>query len=373
VVVPDFGVDPLFLANYRYLYDEDVVDSQKQVIYSKGEPRKQYVKEMIPSTKYVRNVSSEVMFLFCHGSVRTANLKSPQPGYLSFLEPHAVSVTGQVITGNTPDSVRIWSCSAYKAWDYQLKKEVSYTTRRGNVTLSQVVCRSDLVFVLSCNTAPIIEEYSAEDDGRRKPDFVVFSRSVPTHDISFNSFLALLMTVVETRQFSGKKTFSGETACWGDVVRMIVCQVILYVAEHGKIADKFWDWLRTMGIILPGKNGRTDDEFRIKGCLHTYALTFDNELKKHDKQILRQEFQSLTLMIWNDGHGDVSRGYVNIDVHRPTADLEGLRDGTLDFRTYGRRAPPTRESSAVSTQSAHPTPMSLNMLLRQLEDLTHGA
>jgi hypothetical protein len=103
-------------------------------------------------------------------------------------------------------------------------------------------------------------------------------------------------------------------------------------------------------------------------------LTFDKVLKKHDKQILLEEFQSLTLMIWNDGDGDVSRGYVNIDSKRPTADLERFRDGTLDLRKYSRPAPPpTRKSSAVSTQPAQPTPMSLNILLHQLEDLTHGS
>jgi hypothetical protein len=89
---------------------------------------------------------------------------------------------------------------------------------------------------------------------------------------------------------------------------------------------------------------------------------------------LLEEFQSLTLMIWHDGDGDVSRGYVNIDSKRPKADLEGLRDGILKMRTYSRPAPPrTRKSSAVSTQPAQPTPMSLNILLHQLEDLTHGS
>jgi hypothetical protein len=371
VVVPDFGTEPFFLANIRYGYDEDVYNKDKtKVLYTKGTLKKQYVKEMIPNTKYVRGIRSEVMFLFCHGGLRNAAMRSPIPGWLAFQEPHSVTVGGQVPIGNTPDSARIWSCKEYTAWDDALHEEVTYTRRPGGVTLSDVVHRCDLVFLFSCCTGPILEEYGAEVDGRQKPDLVAFSRSVPIHDISVNIFIALLVSAMEQRQPTGRRLY------YDDIVRMLVCQVMLWVqehgqsgnaAEHGKHEDVFWKWLSETGLILPGQNGGTEDEFRIKGGLHTYALVHDKDLEKHDKAIVLEELQSLTLMLWNDGDGEVPRGYAHITSERPRADLESGRDYTVDWRTYGRSAPPTREASPAHTQPAHD--MSLGTLLCQLQGL----
>ena len=72
VVLSDFGPDPFVLANYRYLYDEDVLDSKQNKKHSKGALKKQYVKEIIPSTTHLRDISSEVMFMFSHGALRNA-------------------------------------------------------------------------------------------------------------------------------------------------------------------------------------------------------------------------------------------------------------------------------------------------------------
>jgi hypothetical protein len=327
VVLSDFGPEPYFLANYRYLYDEDVFDSQKKIKHSKGDLDKQYVKEMIPSTTHLRGISSEVMFMLSHGSLRNARIGIPQPSYVSFIEPHSVSVHG-VTVGKSPESSRIWSCSSYTAWDDALHRQVTYEKRQGGVTLSEVVCKSDLVFMLSCNTGPIMEEYSSEDDGRRKPDFVVFLRSVPSHDISFNTFLALLINALELRVDDGRKL------SWAELARTLVCQVMLWVKEHGADADTFWNWLRTNGIILPGRNPADENGFRIKGCIQTYTLTFDATLEKHDKVILLEELKSLTLMIWHNGQQAEARGYDKIDHRRITAHLVGWRDGTLDLMTY---------------------------------------
>ena len=362
IVLPDFGPQPFFLANYGYLWNEDVLDSQQKIMFSKGTLRKQYVKEMIPNTNYLTNIASEVMFIFCHGSPRNAEWRPPLPGYVEFLEPHSVSVDGYVRVGNTPQSARIWSCSSYTAWDDALQRVVTYQKPPGGTTLSQVVFKSDLVILLSCNTGPIIEEYSSEINGKKKPDFVVFLRSVPSHDISFNTFLALLITALELRVDSGKGLY------WDDVVRTVVCQVMLWVKEHGADEHTFWTWLRTTGIILPGHEPADENAFRIKGCIYTYALTFDERLQKHDKLILFEELQSLTLMIWHDGQQAEARGYDKIDQRRPTATLVGLRDGTLDFKTYkdfGRA--PTLEYEAAAGPMASAPPQNLQNMRNILE------
>jgi hypothetical protein len=351
MVLPDFGPHPFFLANYRYLFNERVLFDDKTVKYEKGELEKQYVKEMIPSTQCVQNVASEIMFLIGHGARRKADLKVPQPSYLVFSDQHSVSVDGQVLIGNSPASARIWSCNKFTEGSAALGREVVYTKWPGGVTLAEVVCRSDLVFVLACNAAAIVEEYAAEeDDQRKKPDFVLFSRSVPTHDISFHIFLALLMTAAEKRQSSGRRLF------WDEVVRVLVCQVILWVLEHGNDADQFWQWLKAYGIVLPGQENRTTEGFRIKGSLNTYALTFDTKLKKSDKLILMEELRSLTLAIWDDD----DKSYDYIDLGRGKELLEDIKNGEVDFTTYER---------AKAHASAMSGDMPMHALLEQLRGL----
>lgn len=369
IVLPDFGPEPFFLSNYSYLWDEDVLDSQQKIKYSKGTLEKQYVKEMIPSTAHLRNISSEVMFIFCHGALRNAEHSPPLPGFVGFLEPHSVSVDGRVRVGNTPESARIWSCLSYTAWDDALQREVTYQRRPYGTTLSEVVFKSDLVILLSCNTGPIMEEYSSERDGRKKPDFVVFLRSVPAHDISFNTFLALVITALESRVDFGKGRY------WDDVVRAVVCQIMLWVKEHGVDEHTFWTWLCTTGIILPGHSPADENAFRIKGCIFTYGLTFDEGLQKHDKLILLEELKSLTLMIWHDGQQAEARGYDKIDQERPTADLVGWRDNTLDLRTYKRFArtatlrasAPAEAIMPEQAQELHANFVSMRSCLRRIE------
>jgi hypothetical protein len=215
-----------------------------------------------------------------------------------------------------------------------------------------------------------MEEYSSEDDGRKKPDFVVFLRSVPAHDISFNIFIALLVTAQEVRVYTGRRLY------WDDTVRQLVCQVMLWVKEHGTDEDTLWNWLRTTGIILPGQNRGDENGFRIKGCVHTFPLTFDADLQKHDKLIVLEELNSLTLMIWHDGRQTEVRGYDKIDQERPTADLVGWRDGTLDLRTYrsfGRAA--TLVYDAVDGPMASAPPQNFHVTtarLAAMSDILHA-
>ena len=362
LVVPDFGPAPFFLANHRYEYDKDVLDSDGEVLYPKGTLKKQYVKKMIPSTRDLigtasdKSDESEIMFLFCHGTTRDVGVYPPQPGFLSFHEIESVSVDGRVHVGTAPQSTRLWSCESYNCYDEQRGRRVTYQKPKGGVTLSEVVCNSDLVCLLCCGCEPLMQEYSSHNDGRKKPDFVVFLRPEETNDISFNTFLALLMTALE--QIDYKDMY------WDEVVRLAVCQVILWVQEHGTSVEKFWDFLRSNGIILPGQDAADQNQIRIKGCMNTFALTYDTDVKKHDRHILLDEMQSLTLMIWHDG-SVVQLGYDKIDVHRPRASLEGWISTKLDLRTYDR----TKHASQTAPEK---TDLNLATLLRQLEGLTHG-
>ena len=70
-------------------------------------------------------------------------------------------------------------------------------------------------------------------------------------------------------------------------------------------ADTFWTFLEDMECIeMRGANG---ERFRIKGCINNYSLEMDPELnddgskKPNNKQIVLQELQSVTLLLWDGG------------------------------------------------------------------------
>jgi len=359
IVVPDFGPKPVFLAKHRYLYEEDVYREDER-IYAKGDIKKQYVKMIVPRTADLCFVGNEVevMFILSHGATRTALSRPPQPSYLSFHEPFSVSADGKVIVGNSPETSRIWSCKKYNA-------EFVYQKPEQGVTLSQVVCGADLVVLLSCDTGRFMEEYSAENADEENPDFIAFLRWGATCDTSFFIFLALMYTALDSKVAPTGVTAAGKIIYWDDTVRMTVCQVILWVRDKGQSADAFWNFLCANKIVEMIESD-THERFRIRGRLDTYGLGVDAETQQPDKVVVLEELRSLTLMIWHNGGG--GRGhYDNIDYRRQAADLEGWRDGTLDWRDYesdeSAPASPVRVGGPAA-QDAH-----VGALLRQLDGL----
>ena len=171
----------------------------------------------------------------------------------------------------------------------------------GGVTLSEVVCGSRLVVLLCCCGGPIMQEYRAEMVGKDRPDFVYFAMDHGVHDISINIFLALLITALERATERG-----GE---WDEFFRRCVCQVLEWVFVYGTDdddnADTFWTFLEDMDCIE--MRGENDERFRIKGCINNYGLEMDPGLtedgnpKPDDKQIVLQELQSVTLLLWDGG------------------------------------------------------------------------
>ncbi len=108
------------------------------------------------------------------------------------------------------------------------------------------------------------------------------------------------------------------------------------------------------------------ERYRIRGCLDTYALGMDAESNQPDKVIVLEELRALTFMIWHNGDGGPGH-YDNIDHRRQPAELEGLRDGTLDLRDYqsdeSAPASPVR-AAGPAAQDAH-----VAELLRYLDGL----
>jgi hypothetical protein len=350
-VLPGFGWNPFFLAKYRYLFEDDVKSADgTKILYEKGDLSRQYVKEIIPHTRWLRTVACEVMFLIGHGGERRVDMTPPQPSYLVFNNNAYVSGDGKALVGNSPESTRIWSCSQYKEQHEDETYDI-YNKWPDGITLADVVCRSELVFLLSCHGEMIMEEYAAEADDRHRPDFVVFSMSEPAHDISFYTFLALLTTAAEQRPKDAPVLY------WNQAARVHVCQVLLWVKEYGSDDhDVFWQWLKDFGIILPGRENRVNPEaFRIKGGLHTYALTYDKAQGKSDKQILLEEMRSLTLMFWDDDADQFDK----FTYQRETDLLEGLRNGTKEFDTYNH----------AHAHAQTPSGLFMNALLEQMRGL----
>jgi hypothetical protein len=332
VVVPEVGVEPLFLANFRDVYDTKADGTEHK---RKGQLRSRYVKKMTPSTAFLKDIACDVMILFCHGSDCPG-----RPHYMCFSEEHGVSLDGHVLQ-DTPPATTIWACSSC---DNNKKPDQG-------VTLSEVVRASKLVLLLSCCAKPIVQQYASE--AVNKSDFVVFSMESAIQDISHNIFLALLMNAIELCPDYMRHGH------WDEFVKRNVCQVLLWIKGNSGSVEAFWTFLQDADIITTGQNRaiEIEDEFRVKGCINTYkayVVSVDG-VQVDEKQIFLNDLMSLTLMIWN------GKCYSEIDHWNEEGDLVAWKDGIKDFAQPVRKAAAAKQ--VCSAQVA--------MLLAQLKGLAH--
>ena len=369
VLLPDFELisrRSFFVANYDYLEPEDPSDPKKP-----RKLQKRYVKKVIPTTAHLVHPTCEVMVLLCHGAPRTKQFatseRAPQPHFLSFYEGSSVDVYG--IKSYPSDSSRIWTCKSYRHTE-STGDIVVYKKPDDGVLLHDVVKHSKLVLLLACCGTPIMDEYKSEGEGQ-KPDFVVFSRPSQTTDIAMNIFLAMLMTAME----QCPRDMKFDRGSWDEVVRRNVCQVLLWVKEHGHDGSTFWRYLQTERIITPGQQRNNPDAFRIKGFFNSQALELDEKTGKDDTLLFLEELQTLTLMIWIGG----SAVYDNIDYTRSKQDLESWINGKLAFRGYPGSASnpvklgsPDADSMQVAPTLAEFDSPDLDSMLLRLRDLASG-
>jgi hypothetical protein len=360
VVRPGFGSEPMFLANYRYLYDKyrDGTDHAR-----KGELCKRYVKKMVPSTEHLRGISCDVMLLFCHCSMGS------RPRQLIFHESQSVSVRGNKI-GLTPATTVIWTCSSYT------ENKVEYKKPAYGVTLSEVVRDSKLVMLFCCGGAPIVHEYTS-DPGDAKPDFVVFWMQGVSHEISYNIFLGMLMTVIEQCPEADKAL----TLDWAEVVRRNICRVMMWIQDC-RNGDELFELLRAEKILTAGSDPENNRCFRIKGSITSYEATTDAKTNKSDEDLFFDELRTLSLMIWHDGSEDPRpRGYNRIHAGLLRPDLRALTKNQIAFHEYGHAAYASTEPSSPAYASTPPSSPAapgaqtarVDGLLLQLQGLLRGA
>lgn len=339
VVVPTCGAEALCLANFH-----DTFTGGRNI----GQVKKRYMKKIIPDTAYLKNTQCHVMIFFSHGTPRSEI--GARPHYICFRESDSVSVDGQKLEG-TPEEAKIWSCSEYTSG------EKTYAKKHRGVTLSEVVGQSKLVILLACCSAPIIQEFSAEEG--RKPDFVILAVDLITHDIANHVLIALLCTSLENTDKASKKD------TWHDDVRTHVCKVLLSIKQHGADEGTFWNFLQTCDVIKKGHVPLSDAYYRIRGHAHSYEAETD------DKKIVWEEMNALTLKIWHDGRGAAVRGYVDINTGASEKDLAALIDGSLKFADYKNFARTATLPYALVEGPTASGP-SLEALMLQLQALAHG-
>lgn len=325
VVVVDFGTWPIFLANW-----------EREGGVEKGRVEKRYVKKMIPRTKFLRDITCDVMMLWCHGMKRYTDEKgNHRPHSMCFYEPEGVGTNGEH-RGYTPRNSQVWSCSAYT------DEEQTYRKVENGITLSEVVCGSRLVLLLCCIGGPIMREYRKEMGEKERPDFVYFAMDENVHDISINIFLALLIDALERAKVRG-----GD---WDEFIRRCVCQVLAAVKRCGDSEENLWKYLEVMRCV----EMRGAKMFRIKGCIHNFKAEAD------DKQTVLRELQSLTLLLWDGGEG-VAR-----------AERAGRAERIVNYKTdmdelvaLVEGKPFRRGSQGASAES----PITVDALLLQLKGL----
>ena len=213
-----------------------------------------------------------------------------------------------------------------------------------------------LLLLLACCSAPILREYSSEAGA--KTDFVVLSSEDITHDVSNHVLLGLLATSLEDDRDS---MLGG----WHDVMRRHVCQVLLWVKQHGDTADEWWAFLQQRDVIRAGHVRGSDAFYRVRVHAHSYLREAD------DKDTVWRELKALTLKIWHDRDDAFERGYVDIHAGEAEADLTALKYGRLPFEKYhNTTAAATLQCEAAAASIAPPA--GLGALLVQLRALAHG-
>ena len=278
VCVPGVGAGALCLADYT------------------NEHKTRYTKKMIPSTAHLRDLHSGVILLFCHGGERrTDTLDDGEerrvPAYLALHERERVDVAGNRV-GVSPDTARIYACAS--CVDEVTNK--THTKPEGAVTLSEVVKDAKLVMLMCCFGRNIITEYGNECPELVKPDVLLFLKESAMYDTSTNIFITLLMHALDNCEY---KRFP-----WEELVKRNICQVILWVKEHGENdgdvlgQDRFWNFLLDKKFVekhIPFPK----PAFRIKNLPFVHSLS-DNSTEDLDKQDLLDDLRSLNLLLWHN-------------------------------------------------------------------------
>jgi hypothetical protein len=266
--------------------------------YHTDETRKntRYVKKMIPSTTWLKNVNCDVMILIGHGFEGMTS-----PSYITFCESPGVDANG-VIREISPNATRLWSCSSWE------DREGDVVTKPADgVTLSEVVDGSKLVMMLCCHGEIIAGEYEFQDiPSTRKPDLLIFKTRGEINDTSMYVFLALLMTSVETN-------YSNLTGSYDASIKRHIYQVFLWIQTQGTDAEQFWRFLMTRGCVY----SMVYSAFQIKG---TTSYTW--RLRDGCKQVLLDELRTLSLGLCKPKSDAFGGWYTWVDSGHNRAELE---------------------------------------------------
>jgi hypothetical protein len=280
VCVADCGEKPIFIG-YR-------ADKRRN--------NTRYVKKMIPSTTWLKNMQCDVMILIGHGFTGDTS-----PSYITFCASPGVDVDG-VIREVSPNATRLWSCSSFEDIDGNM-----YPKPAGGVHLSQVVDGSKLVMMLCCHGEIIAREYEFQDKySTRKPDLLIFKTRGEINDTSMYVFLALLMTCVETN-------YSNHTGSYDATIKRHIYQVFLWIQTRGTDAEQFWTFLKTQGCVF--STGSTG--FEIKG-----NTSYTWQMRAGCKQVLLDELRTLSLGLCKPESDAYGCWYTWVDSRHNKEELE---------------------------------------------------
>ena len=332
-----------------------------------GNPGGKWKKLLFPRTADLQAIESGVKVLFCHGSARVETEGGGMPPYIVFHNPLGVDVDGRTLEAAPPAS-EVWACGTSDEGAKTYKKP------RDGVTLSEVVAGSQLVLLFCCYSTDIICDYGREDRERQNPAFLVFLRDAEVWDTSIHIFTAMLMRAVETKGVK-KPPFS-------ECLKRNICQVLLWVQEHGSgadaadAADAFWDFLVQEKLVEMKPHVGS---FCVQYMAAAIALSTSTVTAPQFKQKLLEEVQSVTLMIWVfdvDANGNGSGSYKWIDHKHEKAELEAYRDGQKVMTgaqhaagAAGARGPAWSDSFDDIPEAAALDALSVAALLTELRGL----
>lgn len=280
VCVADCAATPIFIADHT----------------DKTRKNTRYVKKIIPSTTWLKNMNCDVMILIGHGFEGITS-----PSYITFCDSPGVDADG-VRREISPNATRLWSCSSFEDRDGNI-----YPKPAGGVHLSQVVHGSKLVMMLCCHGEIIARDYEFQDiPSTGKPDLLIFKTSGEINDTSMYVFLALLMTSVE-------KNNSNHTGSYDASIKRHIYQVFLWIQTRGTDAEQFWTFLMTQGCVFSTES----TGFEIKG-----NTSYTWQLRAGCKQVLLDELRTLSLGLCNPETDAFGGCYTWVNSSHNKIDLE---------------------------------------------------
>jgi hypothetical protein len=281
-----------------------------------------YHKTLIDNTSvfigpHAQEAHSGIMILICHGVASTLD--------------HCALLRFSDKTGPANDRMNISACEKMGCTDVKLK---------------DVICKSELVFLLCCHGDEIVPQYLTEA-AIPGPDIVSFDEPA-VQRITYHIFFEWLFNLVESEL--GTRYYQSYNA----TVKACIMQMMSIVKLFQNDDNAFWKFLKTTGMMSDAREVKKMQELRRPLFYNKYqnlkrfpgqfmAYVDGNEDEQIEYNLLK-DFTSLCLVTWD---GTV---YVH---HRPSNVKDMTFSTDPEVEVYLKQYHQLKHAPVHHTESEH--------------------